>query len=141
MIIDAPVSTPIHRPGLSHELRFVVPPSKTVPALYPEADEFQRMPKVLATGYLVGLLEWACMQALHPHLSVGTHIAVSHAAPTPPGMEVLVKVRLLTVDGRRLLFAVEAHDGVDCISRGSHERVLIERGRFLEKVQRKGELS
>lgn len=83
------------RPGLRHELRFRVPESKTVPALYPEASEFQAMPAVFATGFLVGLLEWACLEAIIPHLdwpdeqSVGTHIDVSHEAATPPGFESL----------------------------------------------------
>ena len=106
------------RPGLEHEFRFTVPESKTVPALLPESPEFQLMPKVLATGYFVGLLEWACIQAINPWLdwpaeqTVGTHVDVSHSAATPPGLEVAVKVRLTQVDGRRLVFHVEAHDGI-----------------------------
>src|SRR5215471_10848912 len=70
--------------GLEFELRFVVPSSKTVPALYPESDEFQQMPEVLATGYFVGLLEWACIKAINPYLdwpgeqTVGRPIDVSH---------------------------------------------------------------
>ena len=46
--------------GLRYEHKYVVPSSKTVPALYPEAEEFVVMPEVFATGYLVGLLEWTC---------------------------------------------------------------------------------
>jgi fluoroacetyl-CoA thioesterase len=121
-------------PGMVHELRFRVPSSKLVPALYPEAPEFQDMPPVFATGYLVGLIEWACIKAVKPHLTVGTHIDVSHAAPTPAGLEVRVIVRLIQVDGRRLVFEVEAHDGVDLISKGRHERFLIDRARFGERV-------
>jgi fluoroacetyl-CoA thioesterase len=117
-----------------------VPRSKTVPALYPEADEFQAMPEVLATGYLVGLLEWACIRAINPHLdwpreqTVGTHVDVSHRAATPPGLEVTVTVELLAVEGRKLLFIVEAHDGVELISRGRHERFVIDKERFEAKV-------
>src|SRR3990170_5230898 len=117
--------------GIEHQLRFRVTPSKTVPVLYPEAEEFQAMPEVLAIGFLVGLLEWACIQAVKPHLdwpseqTVGTHIDVSHLAATPPGLEVTAKVKLIEVDGRRLVFEVEAHDGVDLISRGRHERFII----------------
>ena len=131
------------KPGLAYEFRYTVPESKTVPALYPEAAEFQEMPRVLATGFLVGLLEWACIQAVKPHLdwpreqTVGTHIDVSHSAATPPGLEVLVKVTLTRVDGRRLFFDVEAHDDVELISRGTHERVIIDRARFSEKAGRK----
>jgi len=99
-------------------------PSKTVPALYPESPEFVAMPEVFATGFLVGFLEWACIRAINPHLdwpreqTVGTHIDVSHEAATPPGLEVTARVELIEVDGRRLVFAVEADDGVDLISRG-----------------------
>lgn len=50
------------KPGITYEHKFVVPPSKTVPALYPESEEFLAMPEVFATGFLVGLLEWACIK-------------------------------------------------------------------------------
>src|SRR5262245_39112360 len=129
--------------GLTSELHFVVPPSKTVPALYPESPEFVQMPEVFATGFLVGLLEWTCVKAINPHLdwphelTLGTHIDVSHSAATPPGLHVTARARLLTVDGRRLVFEVEAHDGQDVISKGRHERFVIQRGRFDEKVREK----
>jgi len=129
--------------GLTYQHRFVIPPNKTVPALYPEAQEFIAMPEVFATGFMVGLLEWACIKAINPYLdwpsqqSVGTHINVSHQAATPVGAEVLVEVELLEIEGRRLLFAVQAHDGVDLISQGSHERFLIDREKFVAKVNQK----
>lgn len=134
---------PTLQPGLTHELRFRVPASKTVPALYPESPEFLAMPEVFATGFLVGLLEWACIDALKPHLdwpeeqTVGTHIDVSHCAATPPGLEVTARVELLAVEGRKLTFTVEAHDGVDTIAQGTHQRFIIQRDRFNEKVQAK----
>jgi fluoroacetyl-CoA thioesterase len=124
------------KPGIRHEHRFVVPQSKTVPALYPEASELALMPEVFATGFLVGLLEWACIEALKPHLdgpheqTVGTHIDVSHEAVTPVGFEVTTTVELIAVDGRKLTFIVEAHDGVDLISKGRHERFIINREKF-----------
>jgi len=134
------------KPGIRFEHRYVVPQSKTVPALYPEADEFLLMPEVFATGFLVGFLEWACIRAVNPHLdwpneqTVGTHIDVSHEAATPPGMEVTAKVELISVEGRRLTFSVEAHDGVDLISRGRHERFVIDKLRFDAKLgTKKGE--
>ncbi len=131
------------RPGIEYEFRFRVPESKTVPALYPEAPEFQEMPAVFATGFMVGLLEWACIKAVIPHLdwpreqTVGTHINVSHTAATPPGLEVTARVNLLQVDGRRLVFEVEAHDGLDAITKGTHERFVIDRDRFIKKVSEK----
>jgi fluoroacetyl-CoA thioesterase len=128
------------KPGIRYEHKFVVPSSKTVPALYPESEEFAAMPEVFATGFLVGFLEWACIKAINPHLdwpheqTVGTHIDVSHEAATPPGLEVTATVELITVEGRRLVFDVAAHDGVDLISRGRHERFIINKEKFIAKV-------
>lgn len=129
--------------GIRYEHKFVVPPSKTVPALYPESEEFVVMPEVFATGFLVGFLEWACIKAINPHLdwpneqSVGTHINVSHLAATPPGLQVTATVELIEIDGRRLVFSVEAHDGVDLISKGLHERFIINKEKFDAKVSEK----
>ncbi|MGV1099577.1 thioesterase family protein [Thiovibrio sp. JS02] len=131
------------RPGITHEHRFVVPSSKIVPALYPESEEFVAMPDVFATGFLVGFLEWACIKAINPHLdwpaeqTVGTHIDVSHEAATPPGLEVTAKVELVEVSGKKLVFEVEAHDGVDRISKGRHERFVINKEKFDARVGEK----
>lgn len=131
------------KPGIESEFTFRIPGSKTVPALYPESAEFQAMPEVFATGYLVGFLEWACIKAVNPHLNwpqeqtVGTHIDVSHIAATPVGFDVTAKVRLIEVDGRKLVFEVEAHDGVDVISKGTHERYVINKDKFNSKMKEK----
>ncbi len=132
------------QPGIEHKLAFTITGSKTVPALYPESSEFQAMPCVFATGYMVGLIEWTCIQAVNPFLdwpeeqTVGTHIDVSHIAATPPGLEVTAKVKLVEVDGRRLVFEVEAHDGIDLITRGTHERFIINKKKFDHKMKSKG---
>ena len=131
------------KPGIKYEHKFVVPSSKTVPALYPESEEFLAMPEVFATGFLVGFLEWACIKAINPHLdwpkeqTVGTHIDVSHEAATPPGLEVTAIAELVEVSGRKLVFAVEAHDGVELISKGRHERFVIDKEKFDAKVEKK----
>lgn len=122
-------------PGLVRELRFTVTPSKTVPALYPESPGFRAMPEVFATGFLVGFLEWACVELITPHLeageqSLGTAIAVSHEAATPPGFEVVAKAKLVGIEGRRLRFEVEARDEADLVARGTHERAVILREKF-----------
>ena len=129
------------KPGLKHQHSFVVPRTKTVAALYPESERFQEMPEVFATGFMVGLLEWACLELALPHLdwpaeqTVGTHIDVSHEAATPPGMRVTVNAELIAVEGKKLVFTVEATDGVDVISRGRHERFVINRERFDQKLR------
>lgn len=129
--------------GIKYEHKFIVPKSKTVPALYAESEEFLVMPEVFATGFLVGLLEWACILAIKPYLdwpneqTVGTHINVSHEAATPAGLEVTVKVELIAIEGRKLTFNVEAHDGIDLISKGRHERHVINKQKFEERVKTK----
>ena len=131
------------KPGIKYEHKFMLPASKTVPALYPESEEFMAMPEVFATGFLVGFLEWACIKAINPHLdwpreqTVGTLIDVSHQAATPPGLEITATVELLEVSGRKLVFAVEAHDGVEQISKGRHERYIIDKEKFDAKVDKK----
>jgi fluoroacetyl-CoA thioesterase len=76
-------------------------------------------------------LDWPAEQ------SVGTQINVSHLAATPPGLTVTVQVRLDEVDGKRLKFSVSAHDGVDKIAEGTHERFVIDAEKFNTRLQRK----
>lgn len=131
------------KPGITHQFSFQIPLGKTVPFLYPEAPEFQLMPRVLATGFMVGLIEWTCLQAIHPHLdwpleqTLGTKLDLTHSAATPPGLTVTVRVQLEQVEGRRLVFRVSASDGIDVISEGTHERMVVEAGRFNRKMAEK----
>jgi fluoroacetyl-CoA thioesterase len=131
------------RPGIEGTFRYRVPESKTVPRIYEEAPDFQMMPAVLATGYLVALAEWACIELVKPHLdwpgeqTLGTHVNLSHVAATPPGLTVEIHARLTGVEGRKLSFAVSAADGVDRISEGTHERHVIDAARFATKLAAK----
>ncbi len=130
-------------PGIGYELRYQVPATRTVPSLLPESEEFQQMPEVLASGYMVGLIEWACIQAVNPHLewpaeqTVGIGFHLSHVAATPPGHTVTIRVALLEVAGRKLTFRVEAADDHDLISTGTHERFVIDAARFQAKAAAK----
>ena len=131
------------RERLTYQHKFTVTDKKTVPHLYPESDLFQEMPHVLATGFMVGLLEWACIELLRPYLNwpeeqtLGTHVDFSHDAPTLPGMTVTIDVELVKIDGRKLVFQVSAHDGIDIISTGSHERILIYQKKFLDRLDKR----
>ncbi len=131
---------PTLQAGLTHRHTYTVPPEKTVPHLYPESESFRQMPEVLATGFMVGLMEWACIETIKPHLdwpreqSLGTLVNFPHLAATPPGLTVTVDVRLDRIEGRRLFFSVSAHDGIDRITEGTHERVVIDAARFNEKL-------
>lgn len=126
---------PTLQPGLTATLDYQVPEQRTVPHLLPESGQFAAMPRVLATGYLVGLVEWTCMQALAPHLgaserTVGVYVDLSHEAPTPPGATVTIEVVLTSVEGRRLQFDVTAHDDAAVVCRGRHRRAVIDLDRF-----------
>lgn len=130
------------RPGLTHTLTYVVPESKTVPFLFPEAAPFASMPKVLATGFMVGLFEWACIELLAPHLeddegSLGIHVDFSHTAATPPGLTVTINALCTKVDGRKLEFELSGHDGVEEIGRGLHRRAVVRFSQFEERLSSK----
>ena len=128
------------KPGMTFTFTYTVPENKTVPHLFPEATTFQEMPNVLATGFMVGLVEWACIEAINPHIdwprqqSVGIRVDLDHTAATPPGLTVTIRGTLTAVDGRKLTFDIEADDGLDRITRGTHQRFLIDAERFNQSV-------
>ena len=127
------------RPGLTARLDYTVPEDRTVPHLLPESAEFAALPPVLATGYLVGIVEWTCMRALDGHLddderTLGVHVDLSHEAPTPPGCTLTVHAELTEVDGRRLVFSFTARDGDRLLATGTIERVVVDGERFIAKV-------
>jgi fluoroacetyl-CoA thioesterase len=133
---------PSLKAGLRHRFSFVVPETKTVPRLYPESPQLQAMPEVFATGFMVGLMEWTCVQLLEPHLdagegSLGVHIDISHKAATPPGFTVTVEAECVEVRGARARFKLTAHDGVDEIGAGTHERFIVAWDRFNRGVAAK----
>ena len=132
--------------GSTSTLTYTVPVERTVPHLYPESAEFDVMPKVFATGYLVGLIEWACMHHLTEagrvgpeEISVGTHINVSHTAATVPGQTVTVEVTCTKVEGRLVEWDISARDERDLITTGTHQRAVLDRGRFAAGVERKAD--
>jgi len=125
-------------PGLTGEIETVVTEADT-------ADRWgSGLVPVLGTPALVGLMEGAAVQALVGHLppgqtSVGGRIDVRHLAPTPVGMHVRARAELLEVEGRRLVFHVEAWDEVEQIGESTHERFIVDEGRFVARAKAKGE--
>ncbi|MGH7388622.1 MAG: thioesterase family protein [Candidatus Rokuibacteriota bacterium] len=124
-------------PGATAEVSLPVTPDRTAHAMGNTGVH------VLATPFLVGLLENACAAVVHPHLppgagTVGTMVELRHLAATPVGMTARAKATLLETDGRRYLFSVEAWDERDKIAEGRHERfVVADRARFLERAMQK----
>ena len=130
------------KPGLKHRFSYQVPHDKTVPHLYHESLELRAMPDVFATGFMVGLMEWTCVQLLEPHLdegegSLGIHIDVSHKAATPVGFTITVDAECVEVRGPRAWFKVVAHDGVEEIGSGTHERFIVTWDRFYRGIATK----
>jgi len=129
--------------GMTFEFNYRVSETRTVPNLFPDIEEGAVMPKVLATGYMVGLMEFACIRFINPHIdwprqqTVGIHINVSHTAATPPGMTVTIKGRLEKVEGRKLSFSLKAFDNQDQISQGTHDRFVIDAEKFNAAVAKK----
>lgn len=130
-------------PGQVFEFKFKVPENRTVPHLLPESPEFGQMPEVLATGFMVGLVEWACILSVNPYIdwpreqTVGIGVNLNHLAATPPGLTVTIRVRLEKVEGKKLTYFVEAGDGVDRICSGSHERFIIDAAKFNARARAK----
>ena len=130
---------PTLKPGLRHSFSYKVPENKTVLYTHPELPIIAQMPKVFATGFMIVLMEWTCTQLMAPHLddgegSLGTHVDISHLAATPPGMTVRVDVEVVELQGRKIVFKVSAHDGMDLIGEGRHGRVVVAWDRFNAKV-------
>lgn len=130
------------RTGLTFRHQYRVPENKTVPHVFEESVLFQAMPEVFATAFMVGLMEWACMEALRPYMeegeiSLGTNICVSHTSATPVGMTVNVDVSLLEVNGPKTKWSITARDDKDLIGEGTHERFSIAKNKFEEIVAKK----
>lgn len=97
---------------------------------------------VLATPRLVQLMEAAAVQTIQEfippeQLSLGTRVKIRHLSPTPLGMKVIAHALLKEINGNRLFFLIDAYDEVERVAEGEHERVLVSKEGFLQKVNRK----
>jgi fluoroacetyl-CoA thioesterase len=98
--------------------------------------------RVLATPWMIAFMERVSHRLLtcclpDGYSSVGTHLDVRHLAPTPVGATIRVKAELLSIDGNRIQFKIEAWDDQEKIGEGTHERVVIDEARFLRRVEKK----
>ena len=97
---------------------------------------------VFATPCMITMMERAAEQCVINNLAegfgtVGTLVNVEHCAATPLGMKVTAKAMLRQIDGRKLIFDVEAHDERELIGRGTHERFIIQKEKFMARVNSK----
>jgi fluoroacetyl-CoA thioesterase len=124
-------------PGLVGETTLVVQESDTA-----RSSGGDTLPPVLSTPRMIGKLESTAHSAVLTHLddgqtTVGTLVNVRHLAATPVGLQARFRAELVEVDGRRLRFKVEAWDDVEKIAEGEHERFIIDKGRFADRLQKK----
>jgi fluoroacetyl-CoA thioesterase len=128
--------TPALKPGLTAVYERIVPHDWTI------ASYNAVLPPVLSTPAMIGMMETAAAHAVWPRLpegaiSVGTRIEVDHLKAAPEGAKVRAKARLVKVDGRFLVFDVEARSGRHVLGSGRVFRAVVTPGSFLERAKRR----
>lgn len=122
--------------GISNEITKAVTKETTAAALGSGLLE------VYATPAMVALMEETCMRSVQEELeegcgTVGTGLTIHHISATPVGMKVRCASKLVEVDGRKLVFDVQAFDEAGLIGQGTHERFIIENEKFFQKACKK----
>jgi fluoroacetyl-CoA thioesterase len=125
--------------GATASFSRVVTEREVVADLFPDAGVLHGMPRVFATAWMVGLMEWACVEQIAPYFedgegSLGIHVDVSHIAPTPPGLTVTVESEVSAIEGNKLWFKVRLLDDHGVISEGRHARAVVNWDRFAARV-------
>ena len=123
-------------PGLKAECQTMVTEANTAKHLGSGNVE------VFATPAMVRLMEEAGVAAVDHLLpegqrTVGVSLNVRHLAATPLGMSVTVRAELMEIEGRRLIFRVEAFDEVEKVGEGTHQRYVIDVAHFQQRVEQK----
>jgi predicted thioesterase len=120
------------RPGMTGREEVVVTHDLTV------GGHVEGMPLVYGTPMMIMAMEVASGSAVRSHLppgwvTVGSEVNIRHLAPTPIGRTVVATARVLEVEGRSVLFAVEAHDGERKIGDGTHRRGAVNLDAFAKR--------
>ena len=129
--------------GLAHVAEMTVTEHMLVPGLAEAVgsglETFADMPQVMATAMLVAFVEATCIDCIRPHYgpgvhSVGIHVALDHTAPTLAGTAVRAEVKVTALEKRKVSFSVAVSDTFGPIATGTHQRALIDLGRFGERA-------
>jgi predicted thioesterase len=123
-------------PGLIGKSEMIVMEEDLVSRLEPIAMN------ILSTPRLIQLLEAAAIDAIQEfipadQISLGTQVKIKHLSPTPLGMKVTAHALLKEVEKNRFLFWVDAYDEKEKVAEGEHDRILISKEQFLQKVEKK----
>ncbi len=123
--------------GLVNEMTMTVQESDTA-----RMNGGESLPPVMSTPRIISYMERTAHYAILPFLpegqtSVGTVVNIRHLAATPVGMEIRFRAELIEVDRRRIRFKVEAWDATEKVGEGEHERFIIDRAKFDERLAQK----
>ncbi len=123
--------------GVTGEARHRVVTENLVSFRKPDA------PPVLATPWLLHVMETAAYYAILPHLdpgeaSVGVAFDFEHLAPTPAGDTVVASAKVVAVEGNRISLEFEARDSHELVARGRHVRMVVDKERFRRRLKKKG---
>lgn len=97
---------------------------------------------VFSTPAMIALMEKTCRLSVQPYLeegqsTVGIHVDIYHDRSTPVGMKVHAETELVKIDRRRLTFEVRAFNEEEQIGHGTHDRFIIDIGKFMDKAEKK----
>ena len=98
--------------------------------------------QVYATPAMIALMENTAWASVEPCMeegksTVGTKLDVSHLSASPVGARITCESELVEVDGRRLVFKVNASDDAGPIGEGMHERFIINTEKFMARTEAK----
>jgi fluoroacetyl-CoA thioesterase len=121
--------------GLSMTRRITIDGDRTIGFMGEDA-------RVYATPKMIMDIEKTCRDLIVEHAdpgedSVGTEVSVKHLAASLPGMTVEIAVRVVSVEGRKVLFDVSAKDELDAICSGTHARFVVDTAKTVERLKAK----
>jgi fluoroacetyl-CoA thioesterase len=123
-------------PGATGEARYRVVSENLVSHHNPKG------PAVLASPWVLSMMEHAAYNAIQPHLdegeqSVGVGFDFRHLAPTPAGAQVVATAEVSSIEGMMVTLTIEARDEHELVAQGTHVRAVIEMARFRKRLERK----
>ena len=126
---------PTLKPGLAYTQRITVDEPRVISFMGDDC-------RVYATPRIISDLEYTCRNFLLEHLdpgedSVGTKVNWEHVGPALLGAEVTLSIKVLQVDGRRVVFEANVNDGADAVAHGTHERFIVDVQKLRERLLKK----
>ncbi len=94
---------------------------------------------VYATPSMIALMENTCADCVQPYMqegdgTVGTSVDIKHVSATPVGKTVRCECTLTEINGKKLVFEVNAYDDKGLIGTGTHKRAIINNEAFMARL-------